>query len=57
MAVSSAAAPGTIIPESSRAANRHRVAASGNRNYNLGIRVGRTLSAGAGAITVAPGAH
>jgi hypothetical protein len=28
-----------------------------NRNNNLGFRVGSTLSAGAGAITVAPGAH
>jgi formylglycine-generating enzyme required for sulfatase activity len=27
------------------------------RGYQLGFRVGRTLSAGAGAITVAPGAH
>jgi hypothetical protein len=25
------------------------------RNYDLGFRVGRTLSAGAGAITAAPG--
>ena len=27
------------------------------RGYNLGFRIGRTLSAGAGAITVGPGAH
>ena len=30
---------------------------SGSRNVNLGFRVGRTLTSGAGAITVAPGAH
>ena len=30
---------------------------SGSRNVNLGLRVGRTLTSGAGAITVAPGAH
>jgi RNA-directed DNA polymerase len=28
-----------------------------NRNNNIGFRLGSTLSAGAGAITVAPGAH
>jgi hypothetical protein len=39
-----------------RAEYRSRVT-SDNRNYGLGFRVGRTLSAGAGAITVAPGAH
>jgi formylglycine-generating enzyme required for sulfatase activity len=30
---------------------------TGDRSDDLGFRVGRTLSAGAGAITVAPGAH
>jgi phosphatidylserine/phosphatidylglycerophosphate/cardiolipin synthase-like enzyme len=37
-----------------RAATRNRNT-SNNRNNNLGFRVGRTLSARAGAITVAPG--
>jgi retron-type reverse transcriptase len=43
-------------PRNLRAANRNRNTTD-NRNNNLGFRVGRTLSAGAGAITVAPGAH
>ena len=30
---------------------------TGSRYGNLGFRLGRTLSAGAGAITVAPGKH
>jgi formylglycine-generating enzyme required for sulfatase activity len=30
---------------------------TGGRNYNMGFRVGRILPAGAGTITVAPGAH
>jgi len=32
-------------------------APSGFRDFNLGFRVGRMLFAGAGTITVAPGAH
>jgi Sulfatase-modifying factor enzyme 1 len=43
-------------PANLRTANRNRNTTD-NRNNNLGFRVGRTLSAGAGAITVAPGAH
>jgi hypothetical protein len=43
-------------PQNLRSANRNRNTTD-NRNNNLGFRVGRTLSAGAGAITVAPGAH
>jgi RNA-directed DNA polymerase len=42
-------------PQNLRSANRNRNTTH-NRNNNLGFRVGRTLSAGAGAITVAPGA-
>jgi hypothetical protein len=42
-------------PQNLRAANRNRNTPD-NRNNNNGFRVGRTLSAGAGAITVAPGA-
>jgi RNA-directed DNA polymerase len=42
-------------PQNLRAANRNRNT-TGNRNNNLGFRVGSTLSARAGAITVAPGA-
>jgi retron-type reverse transcriptase len=41
-------------PENLRSANRNRNTTD-NRNNNLGFRVGRTLSAGAGAITVASG--
>ncbi len=41
-------------PQNLRAANRNRNTTD-NRNNNLGFRVGRTLSARAGAITVAPG--
>jgi retron-type reverse transcriptase len=43
-------------PQNLRSANRNRNTTD-NRNNNLGFRVGRTLSAGAGAITVALGAH
>jgi hypothetical protein len=43
-------------PENLRSANRNRNTTD-NRNNNLGFRLGRTLSAGAGVITVAPGAH
>jgi formylglycine-generating enzyme required for sulfatase activity len=43
-------------PQYLRAALRLRVT-SGGRDDNLGFRVGRTLSARAGAITVAPGVH
>jgi retron-type reverse transcriptase len=43
-------------PENLRSANRNRNTPN-NRNNNLGFRVGRTLFAGAGMITVAPGAH
>ncbi len=39
-----------------RSAERNRNTTD-NRNNNLGFRVGRTLSAGAGATTIAPGAH
>jgi len=42
-------------PQNLHSANRNRNTTD-NRNNNLGFRVGRTLSAGAGAITVAPGA-
>jgi formylglycine-generating enzyme required for sulfatase activity len=42
-------------PQGLRAASRSGDA-TGNRYDRLGFRVGRTLSAGAGAITVAPGA-
>jgi hypothetical protein len=41
-------------PENLRSANRNRNTTD-NRNNNLGFRVARTLTAGAGAITVAPG--
>jgi hypothetical protein len=43
-------------PQNLRSANRNRNTTD-NRNNNLGFRVGSTLSARAGAITVAPGAH
>ena len=43
-------------PQNLRSANRNRNTTD-NRNNNLGFRVGRTLIAGAGTITVAPGAH
>lgn len=43
-------------PQNLRAANRNRNTTD-NRNNNLGFRVGRTLSARTGAITVAPGEH
>jgi RNA-directed DNA polymerase len=43
-------------PQNLRAAYRNRNTTD-NRNNNLGFRVGRTLSARAGAITVAPGEH
>ena len=43
-------------PRNLRAANRNRNTTE-NRNNNLGFRVGSTLFAGAGAITVAPGVH
>ena len=43
-------------PQNLRSANRNRNTTD-NRNNNLGFRVGRTLSARAGAITVAPGEH
>ncbi|MBV8399955.1 MAG: SUMF1/EgtB/PvdO family nonheme iron enzyme, partial [Acetobacteraceae bacterium] len=42
-------------PQNLRAANRNRNTPD-NRNNNSGFRLGSTLSAGAGAITVAPGA-
>jgi retron-type reverse transcriptase len=41
-------------PDNLRSANRNRNTTD-NRNNNIGFRVARTLSAGAGAITVAPG--
>jgi hypothetical protein len=43
-------------PQNLRSANRNRNTPD-NRNNNLGFRVGRTLSARAGTITVAPGAQ
>jgi len=43
-------------PRNLRAANRNRNTPD-NRNNNNGFRVGRTLSARAGAITVSPGAQ
>ena len=43
-------------PDNLRSANRNRNNTD-NRNNNLGFRVARTLSAGADAITVAPGAR
>jgi retron-type reverse transcriptase len=43
-------------PQNLRSANRNRNTTD-NRNNNLGFRVGSTLSARAGAITTAPGAH
>jgi formylglycine-generating enzyme required for sulfatase activity len=46
----------TDEPELLRSANRRRYS-SGFRNLSVGFRVGRTFSAGAGAIKVAPGAH
>lgn len=42
-------------PDNLRSANRNRNT-TGTRNNNIGFRVARTLCAGAGAITVAPGA-
>jgi retron-type reverse transcriptase len=42
-------------PQNLRSAIRNRNTTD-NRNNNLGFRVGRTLYAGAGAITIAPGA-
>ena len=42
-------------PRNLRAANRNRNTPD-NRNNNIGFRLGSTLSAGAGTITVAPGA-
>ena len=45
-----------IYPGNLRSARRLSYATV-RRVYNLGFRVGRTLSAGAGAITVAPGGH
>ncbi len=44
------------FPDSLRSAFRD-TSSTGYRIDNLGIRVGRTLSAGAGAIKVGPGAH
>jgi len=41
-------------PDNLRSANRNRNTTD-NRNNNLGFRVARTLAAGAGAITAAPG--
>jgi hypothetical protein len=43
-------------PDNLRSANRNRNTTD-NRNNNLGFRLGRTLSARAGAIMVAPGVH
>jgi RNA-directed DNA polymerase len=43
-------------PQNLRSANRNRNTTD-NRNNNIGFRVGRTLSARAGAIMVASGAH
>ena len=43
-------------PENLRSANRNRNNTD-NRNNNIGFRLGRTPSARAGAITVAPGVH
>src|ERR1700680_3691356 len=43
-------------PQNLRSAKRNRNTTD-NRNNNLGFRVGRTLSARAGTITVVPGAH
>jgi RNA-directed DNA polymerase len=43
-------------PQNLRSANRNRNTTD-NRNNNLGFRVGSTLFARAGAITVAPGEH
>jgi RNA-directed DNA polymerase len=43
-------------PDNLRSANRNRNTTD-NRNNNLGFRLGRTLSARAGAITVASGVH
>ncbi|MGC2221792.1 MAG: SUMF1/EgtB/PvdO family nonheme iron enzyme, partial [Methylocella sp.] len=43
-------------PQNLRSANRNRNTTD-NRNNNLGFRVASTLSARAGVITVAPGAH
>jgi RNA-directed DNA polymerase len=43
-------------PQNLRSANRNRNTTD-NRNNNLGFRAGRTLTARAGAIRVAPGAH
>jgi formylglycine-generating enzyme required for sulfatase activity len=43
-------------PDNLRSANRNRNTTD-NRNNNLGFRVGRTLNARAGAITITPGAH
>src|SRR5262245_9780872 len=44
------------LPRNLRAASRYGNTAV-SRDFILGFRVGRTLSAGAGVITVAPGAH
>ena len=43
-------------PQNLRSANRNRNT-TGNRNNNIGFRVGSTLSARAGATTVLPGEH
>ncbi len=43
-------------PDNLRSANRNRNTTD-TRNNNIGFRLGRTLSARAGAITVAPGVH
>ena len=43
-------------PQNLRSANRNRNTTD-NRNNNIGFRLGSTLFARAGAITVAPGAH
>jgi formylglycine-generating enzyme required for sulfatase activity len=45
-----------VDPENLRSADRNP-SSPDSRDIDLGFRVGRTLSAGAGAITVAPGAH
>jgi formylglycine-generating enzyme required for sulfatase activity len=46
----------SLDPDYLRSANRS-ASASVVRYYNLGFRVGRMISAGAGAITVSPGEH
>jgi formylglycine-generating enzyme required for sulfatase activity len=45
-----------VDPENLRSASRGWLSTEYRGNF-LGFRVGRTLSAGAGAIKVAPGAH